>query len=200
VRILYSKVSRLISILIMFKECLMQLDNNSIHLARLHAHICGDGHIYIEEGDRGKRYIIEYTNKSIELINSFINDVIAVVGVHPVIISPAKKNALIARVESKYLFHTLKRLEAGNSREWRASVFLESSCRVIANWLSAFIDDEGYIDRVKHRIVLNSVNYNGLIDVQSILITLGIDSKMYYYSEKWNFYRLIIGGINNLCS
>ncbi len=133
------------------------------------------------------------------MINSFINDVVALIGVRPIIVRSAKKSVLIARVKSKYLFHTLTRLGAGNSREWRASVFLKSSSRIIANWLSAFIDDEGYLDQVKHRIVLNSVNYNGLVDVQSMLNILGINSKIYDYSEKWNFYRLIIGGIDNLC-
>ena len=172
---------------------------HSIHIARLHAHICGDGHLYIDRGGRGKNYVVEYTNKSLDLIYSFTNDVVAVLGKRPIIIHPTKKNVLVARVKSKYLFYLLKRLGTGDSREWRASAFLNSGKEVLVNWLSAFIDDEGYLDQVKHRIVLNSVNYNGLRDVQSMLNILGINSKVYDYSEKWDFYRLIIGGIDNLC-
>ena len=42
----------------------------------MRAHVCGDGHLYVEVGRRGKRYVVEYMNSSLELINEFVNDVI----------------------------------------------------------------------------------------------------------------------------
>ena len=66
---------------------LMWLGLRSVREARLHAHVCGDGHLYVEVGRRGKRYIVEYTNSSLELINEFINDAIYEYNVSPIIIS-----------------------------------------------------------------------------------------------------------------
>ncbi len=64
------------------------------HFARIHAHICGDGHIYVENGNRGKRYVIEYTNKSIELINSFARDVYNVLKISSTIIYSSKNMSI----------------------------------------------------------------------------------------------------------
>ena len=126
------------------------------YFARIHAHVCGDGHIYIEEGCRGNRYIIEYTNKCIDLVNSFSNDCLKLIGVKPVIIYSTKKNVYIARVKSRNLYYSLVMYGAGSSKEWRAYSFINSSTKVILNWISAFIDDEGHIDKNKYRIIINS--------------------------------------------
>ncbi len=173
--------------------------SGNICLTRIHAHICGDGHLYIEKGGRGKRYVIEYTNHCIELINSFSNDVYCILGKKPFIVSPRKKNVYVARIRSKYLYSLLKHLDANNSRSWRASAFIEMGSRVLINWLSAFIDDEGYIDTQKYRIVINSVNYYGLLDIHKMLESLNIDSKIYNYSNLWGFCRLIVGKRENVC-
>ncbi len=64
------------------------------YFARIHAHICGDGHIYVEKGDRGKRYIIEYINKSIELISSFARDIYDVLKISPTIVYSSKNTSI----------------------------------------------------------------------------------------------------------
>ena len=177
----------------------MSLMNNP-HFARIHAHICRDGHIYVEKGDRGKRYIIEYTNKSIELISSFARDVYNVLKISPTIIYSSKKHVYIARVKSRYLYYTLRRLGANNSKLWRAQAFIRKSPNILINWISAFTDDEGHIDKQKYRVIINSVNYYGVLDIQKMLRKISIDSRIYNYGETREFYRLVISRKVNVCN
>ncbi len=93
----------------------------------------------------------------------------------------------------------LKYLGANGSRKWRALVFIGMKPKTRVNWLSAFIDDEGYVDKQKYRIILNSVNYYGLSDIHKMLKSLNIDSQIYNYYSSWGFYRLIINKRENIC-
>ena len=65
------------TLLVLFCVDTMQMRLRSEREARIHAHICGDGHLYVEEGERGKRYIVEYTNTHTELVNEFICDAVS---------------------------------------------------------------------------------------------------------------------------
>ncbi len=169
--------------------------------ARIHAHICGDGHLYVEEGERGKRYIVEYTNTHTELINEFICDAVSEYKASPTIIR--HKGAFIARFKSKYAFNRLKQLGAGKSKEWRAPIQIfyaedyKTTASLIRNWLRAFFDDEAYIDVSTRRISVTSVNYCGLLDVKNMLTYLNIDCKVYTIMKGYA-YRLVVSGKTNI--
>ncbi len=169
--------------------------------ARIHAHICGDGHLYVEEGKRGKRYVIEYTNTHAELVNEFIRDAINEYKVSPSVI--IHKGAFIVRFKSKYAFNRLKQLGAGKSREWRAPIQIfyaedrKKTTSLIRNWLRAFFDYEAYIDMSTKRIVVTSVNYYGLLDVRDMLTYLNIDCKVYTIMKGYA-YRLVVSGKTNI--
>ena len=169
--------------------------------ARIHAHICGDGHLYVEEGERGKRYIVEYTNTHTELVNEFICDAVSGYKVSPTVIR--HKGTFIARFKSKYAFNRLKQLGAGKSREWRAPLQIfyaedyKTTVSLIRNWLRAFFDDEAYIDVSTKRISVTSVNYYGLLDVRDMLNYLNIDCKVYAIMKGYA-YRLVVSGKANI--
>ncbi len=170
-----------------------------MHEARIHAHICGDGHIYTEEGQRGTRYVIEYTNSCKELIEEYINDVKKEYGAAVEVLR--HKNTYIARFRSKTAYLRLKALGAGRSREWRApiTIFLykdqNKTIDLICAWIRAYIDDEGHIDLKTRRITITSVNENGLKDIRSLLEVLGVPCKMYKIMRGYA-YRLAISGDN----
>ena len=181
---------------------LMWLGLRSVREARLHAHVCGDGHLYVEVGRRGKRYVVEYTNSSLELINEFINDAIYEYNVSPIIIK--HKEVFIARFKSRYAFHRLALLKAGKSKEWRAPlrIFLVAdtakAAELMKNWLRAFMDDEAHIDLSTGRVTITSVNYQGLLDIKDMLNYLGIKSKIYRILRGYA-YKLVISKRENLC-
>jgi len=168
------------------------------YLARIHAHICGDGHIYTEKGNYGLRYVIEYTNKELSLINDFAFSIYKLLGKYPTIIRRSSKNVIVARIKSKNLYEKLGALGAGKSREWRIPQTFTNNSNIFLEWLSAFIDDEAYIDTDKNRIIINSVNKNGLNQICNTLKTNGYTCKLYNYTNH-DTTRLIIPQRKNTC-
>ena len=158
-----------------------------IEIARMHAHLCGDGDmgIYIEKrGIRDiirynrkkifmKSYRVRYTNNKINLLKEFKKDA---------------KNAFDAkgwirknecRIKSKEIFTTLKTLGASGSRSWYIPKEVFESKRIVrAEWLRAFCDDESTVDTENKRIRIKSVNFNGLNQVKNLFETVDIYSRI----------------------
>lgn len=150
----------------------------SVELARIHAHICGDGNLhhwkekddygYLKEYKRGRyrnRWAIVYTNTNPKLIQSFIEDARKLFGIKPYWGSRKYET----RVKSKAVWHLLKSLGAGGSREWRIpSVITESRAEIKAAWLHAFFDDEAhFVPNAGIRV--RSVNRPGLEQAAQML-------------------------------
>jgi len=154
-------------------------------LARIHAHVCGDGWLkerIIKRSPSSRRtswgksnyfkdYYVEYYNNEKNLLREFIHDLRTVFGNKFYICITEKK----VQVRNKKIFTLLKELGCNKSRSWFISEkILNLTNEVHKAWLCAFIDDEAYIDTKKKEIVLNSVNLNGLKQVGLILKKLQI--------------------------
>lgn len=147
-------------------------------LARIHAHVCGDGHLiqtrekddygYLKQYRQGyyrRRYAIAYTNKNWALIESFIRDAREAFGLRP----RYEASKWMVVVKSKAVWELIKRLGAGKSREWSiAQEILDAPVAVQAAWLKAFFDDEAHFDPLG-RIRVRSVNRPGLEQVAIML-------------------------------
>jgi len=140
-------------------------------LARIHAHVCGDGHlIYTREKDdygylkpyrQGyyrKRYGIAYTNKNPALIKEFTCDAQQVFGLQP----RYEASKWVVVVKSKAVWELMRHLGAGRSREWSiGSEVVQAPLEAQLAWLRAFFDDEAHFDP-HGRIRVRSVNRAGL--------------------------------------
>ncbi len=165
---------------------------------RIHAHVCGDGHLYTEKGERGTRYVIEYTNKNRILIEEFVSDAKHAYNASPTVIWRKNKYSYIARFKSRYAFHRLTSLGAGSSKNWRINIkTLSDNELLVTNWLRAFFDDEAYVDTSTKRIVVTSVNLRGLKDVSTLLEFIGIKPCIYEIIHG-KAYRLVISKKQNL--
>lgn len=158
-------------------------------IARIHAHLCGDGYISHAIVKRSKkelldhprkkivrdRYDIRYTAKNPTLRENFKRDI---------------KNALNRKcslcsgkrelcVSGKKIFEEFVNLGVGKSREWLIpEQILTSSNKIICQWLKAFFDDEATIDPSRKRIRVKSVNFNGLKQIKILLKRVGIKSNI----------------------
>lgn len=165
---------------------------------RIHAHVCGDGHLYTERGDWGTRYVIEYTNKDRDLIEEFVNDAKHAYKVSPTVIWRQNKHSYVARFKSKHAFQRLTGLGAGSSKNWRIDIkALGENEFLVVNWLRAFFDDEAYVDVSTKRIAVTSVNPAGLKDVSVLLEFIGIKSCIYKIMRGRAF-KLVVSGKQNL--
>ena len=156
---------------------------------RIHAHICGDGHLYTEKGDWGTRYIIEYTNTNQSLFEEFINDAKHAYNASPTVIWRQNKRSYIARFKLRYAFRRLTSLGAGSSNNWRIDIkILGENKLLIVNWLRAFFDDEAYVDTSTKRIAVTSVN---LTRIKGRFYIAGIywDKILYLQNNAWQSFQ-----------
>jgi len=123
-------------------------------LARIHAHVCGDGHVFVtrerdhygylsayRQGYYRHRYGFAYANLNFTLIQSFMADVREVFGLTPRYLPKYWR----VTVRSKAALELLRRLGAGKSRTWFIhDEILQADDRVVAAWLKAFFDDEAH--------------------------------------------------------
>ena len=147
-------------------------------LARIHAHVCGDGHLFnyrerdhygylrpYREGYYRQRSGFGYTNLNIELLQSFMADVRDVFGLSP---RHQRKHWQVL-VRSKAVWELLKGLGAGKSRSWSIHPdILSANNAVVSAWIKAFFDDEACFVP-KGGIRVRSVNRPGLQQVATML-------------------------------
>lgn len=145
-------------------------------LARIHAHICGDGNLfqYKEKDSYGYlgcykpnsyryRYGIGYTNMNSLLIKEFIRDAKLTFGLKPYY----RKNYVI--VKSMPVWKLLKELGGGKSRDWFISPkIVNAGKKIKKNWIRAFFDDEACFN-AGGRIRVRSVNRKGITQLREML-------------------------------
>lgn len=145
-------------------------------LARIHAHICGDGNLFKKKekdsygymgcykpNSHRYRYGIEYTNMNPLLIKEFMEDTKLIFNLKPYYYDHC------VRVKSRDVRELLEELGAGKSHDWFISPKIMKTNREIKkNWIRAFFDDEACFN-ANGRIRVRSVNRKGLTQVMKMV-------------------------------
>ena len=158
----------------------------------LASHVCGDGWLskYIEKNClqrvNGRRYYrnrirysIGYCNNNNVLIELFVQNMIEIYGLKP---RYAKKNTQVI-FRSKRVYDRLKELGAGSSYVWFIPKIISTKRKYIKIWLRSFYDDESTIKN--KRVILDSVNKNGITQVGYLLRNLKIKFNLREYNFKY---------------
>lgn len=161
-------------------------------LSAIHAYLCADGYV-IKNPDiqKHKYYSIGLRNQNLTLLADFQNRFERVFGIKPKIAHGR------ARVYSKDVYSMLTKEWNFYSDSWKLP---EIKGRCLNLWLRAFFDCEGWVEldgRKNRRIGLDSINKKGLIQVQSSLKLIGINSKIRKIANR-STWRLQIFGKNNI--
>jgi len=142
-------------------------------------------------------YRIEFYNKNSQLLSKFSRDMITFFGKKP-IFNPRKFRVRIS--SDKQIFQHLINLAKFGSYNWEIPIN-NFNKETALEWLSAFIDCEGYIEydiKNRHRrITITSVNYKGLTQIRQLLSKFFNVSSI-VYGPYGNMYRLIISEKKNL--
>ncbi len=179
----------------------------SPELARIVAHICGDGYVgtYIQRRSPKelivhprknlfyRRWVVRYVNTEPALVKQFVQD--AKREFKRVVVPREKKHEY--ELSAKWIYEKVTFLGAGKSHDWFIHDEILASPRAVkAAWLQAFFDDEAHVSRPQKRIVLNIVNKPGLRQVKKLLQEFGIRSTLHgpykygeFYSYHLNIYR-----------
>lgn len=155
-------------------------------VARLHAHLCGDGYLYktrekdcygpwakYRNNPYRNRYFIAYANNNKHLLDEFRNDVIESFGINGKKLIKNKFRTEV-RITSKKAYDFFSNLGVGDSYSWKVSTEIRKGSEAVKkNWIRAFFDDEADFDRNKNgevsRIRVKCVNQKGLIQVAKML-------------------------------
>ena len=115
----------------------------SEELVRIHAHLCGDGGLYLyktSEKDRINRADIAYFNTNEELIDSFRSDMNKEFRVK---MTYNKKRSVI-KVSSIRIAKILLKLSEYGTRKWRIPNIIKNSSRKHKiEWIKEFCKDDG---------------------------------------------------------
>ncbi len=145
-------------------------------LARIHAHLCGDGGLYYyetSEKDRNYSAEIAYWNTNTKLITSFREDMLLYFGVKMTYYPERHK----LKVRSVRIAMELLKFNKYGAREWRIpNEIKKSSQEIKIEWIKAFCLDEGYCPANRNVIRIKSMNAKGLQDIQEMLLSLNITS------------------------
>ena len=156
-------------------------------LARIPAHICADGSVYVIRRKRcpsdlkrrswnnpyRNEYTIEYYNNDLKLLLEFVNDM--------KIAFDRNKKTVKNKLQYKNVKHIIEKLELfnKNSYNWYIPNFImNSNEEVFCSWIRAFFDDESYIHPLRKRIVVKSMNKQGLLQINILLTKLEIRSSV----------------------
>ena len=152
--------------------------------ARIAAHVCGDGYLCLYKCKRSvsdlahhKRkdayrniFQIGYCNTELSLLNTFQSDILKVFTLKTRLM---KGNTIV--FNSKRAFERIQFLGGGKSRSWFISKeIINANKNAQIEWIKAFFDDEAYVEINNNRLCVNSVNKEGLKQVQKMLQNLGI--------------------------
>lgn len=150
----------------------------SPELARIHAHLCGDGAVFIfrtKAKDRNWTGGIGYYNNNQQLLNKFRADFSKLFGVK----MKMRKNREVSIRSVKRAKEFIEKFGKFGSREWRIHSSIKNSDKSIKlEWLKAFFEDEAYHEKRYNRLKTKSINFSGLKDVKEILDSMGIFSSL----------------------
>lgn len=181
----------------------------TLEMARIHAHLCGDGCVYVSNENRSPgsllshprkkltrtMWILCYTNTCPALLKEFDNDMERT---YTRKAQYVKGKCEIRYRGTKYIAENLQ-LREKNSRNWKIPHFItHSSVGIRKAWVRAFFDDEATIAIDRKAILVSSVNKNGLIQIQRMLKPLGMQAKVLgpYMTGDTLFWRLSLRGNN----
>jgi len=150
----------------------------SPELVRIHAHLCGDGSVYLyktKAKDRKFIGVIGYYNKNQLLLDRFRSDFSKLFGVK----MKMRENISVSISSIKRVKYFIDSFGRLGSREWRVHDSIKNSCKELKlEWLKSFFEDEAYHEKKENRLKVKSMNYKGLKDAKDLLDSLSIFSNI----------------------
>jgi hypothetical protein len=154
------------------------MKNISPELSRIHAHLCGDGSVFIfktKEKDRNFGGGVGYYNKNQLLLDKFREDFNKLFGVKMKM--RKNKEVIIRSVKRARWF--IENFGEFGSKKWRIPKEIKDSSKEIKlEWLKAFFEDEAYDEKRYNRLKIKSMNQTGLMDAKELLDSIGILSSL----------------------
>jgi|SRR3989339_149615 len=147
-------------------------------LARIHAHLCGDGSVYkYKTKQKGRKFIavVGYYNKNQKLLDKFRSDFSDLFKVK----MKMRFNREVSISSHRLYDYFNDNFGSFKSKEWRIpEIIKNNNSSIKLEWLKAFFEDEAYDEKRYNRLKIKSVNPEGLKDAKELLDSLEIESSL----------------------
>lgn len=161
-------------------------------MASIHAYLCSDGYVIRNPtSQKHKYYHIGLRNTDQKLLEDFQRKFHRQLKIKPIIAKDGR-----CRIQSKKIYYYLTKNHSYYSDKWSLP---KMNNRCIRSWLRSYFDCDGWVElqKAKSRSVrLDSINENGLRQIQKSLSRLSIESSVKY--RKGILFRLSICGLDDL--
>jgi hypothetical protein len=156
---------------LLFKNKMLKFNKN---LSAIHSYLSGDGYVIRNpKTQKNVYYYIGFRNMNETLLSDFEKHFFEYFNVKP---RRCKDGRTL--VQKKELYFKLTEKFSYYSREWKLPKLNKINLKF---WLRAFFDCEGWVVNIKAKdrsIGLDSVNHQGLKDIQKNLLRFNIPSKL----------------------
>jgi hypothetical protein len=163
-------------------------------LAAIHAYLCADGYVIKNpEKQKQKYYMVGFRNNDPTLLKDFQKRFEKVFNKKPYIVKEGR-----CRIGSKEIYKKLTK-QFGSFYSWKWKI-PKLNNKLIAIWLKAYFDCEGWVICKRHQnrlIGADCVNEFGIKQVKDALDKLSIDSKIKKRRDR-NIFSIKIYGKENL--
>lgn len=143
-------------------------------LAAIHGYLCSDGYVVKNpESQRHKYYHIGLRNTCLTLLEDFRTRCKKVFKVNPIIYRNER-----CKFQSKKIYYELTKSQTYYSERWNLPGLSKKN---LSLWLRAYFDCDGWVfvkERQNRHIGLDSINHNGLSQIQQALKRFRIESKV----------------------
>lgn len=161
--------------------------------AAVHGYLCSDGYVIKNpQNQNHKYYYIGFRNYNTTLLNDFYKNFYKYFNKKPHIVEGR------VRIGSKKIYNYLiNNFKSFYSKDWSLPKLNKENLKI---WLRAYFDCESWVFciRAKDRHVgLDSINYNGLIQIQKSLLKFNINSRIKNLKNR-KIFRLLIFGKDNI--
>jgi len=167
-------------------------------LVAIHAHVCGDGNMYVKVEKRSpsairtgrttkpfKRFVIEYTNTRPELLDIMTKHIKRAFP-ETYVYRGDKKHRIQAR--NKQLFQIIQNLEYQDGSRWTIPDEITENVEFRRIWLRAFFDDEGSV--YENTVIGYNTNKDAIITIAEMLKLEGIDTTITYRLPKYKKHKI----------
>lgn len=164
--------------------------------ASIHAYLCADGYVVRNpQSQEHKYYHIGLRNTNLKILKDFQFKFAKVFGIKPII---SKQNDR-CKIGNKRIFYELTKDSSFYSNEW---ILPKLTKNQLKSWLRSYFDCDGWIEFKKSKYVrtigLESVNKNGLEQIQFALLKIFTIKSSIRPRKRKNIWRLTICGKDDL--
>ena len=151
-------------------------DNLSIEKVGIHAYLCGDGWIAArQDKNKEKHYDIKLFLDNEDLAKMVVNLFKIEFNIEPKI--KFNRGCFYVQIKNKPVCLNLLSLGKYNCSNWKILDNLNEEQK--KEWIKCFFDCEAYVDVNSKIIQVKSINFKGLLSIEELLKSLGINSKVY---------------------